>query len=151
MTFHKPGSYYSTSSVSESRECTNGFKNFPRLGFQWIYSFSRTLGTLLYTSQKAIPVTDNVPLHSGQMNSLYPSITSMCQLMDLMCLKRYEKYHHELLTTLSEEADDGDCMLEYDKESKLKDVINCITRLWQVTEHQSLSRSCRNCCQKMKI
>jgi hypothetical protein len=32
--------------------------------------------------------------------------------MDLMCLKQYGKYHHKLLTTLSEAADDGDCMLD---------------------------------------
>ena len=68
MTFHKPSFYCSTNFVSEPGECTNGFRNFPRLGFQGIYSFSRTLWKLLYTPQKAIPVTDNVPFHSGRMN-----------------------------------------------------------------------------------
>jgi len=58
--------------------------------------------------------------------SLHPSISSICHLMDLMCLKRYEKYHHKLLTTFSEAADDGD-YARYDKESKPIDVINCIT------------------------
>jgi hypothetical protein len=69
MTFHKPSSYCCTSFVSEQGERTNGFRNFPRLGIKWIYSFSRTLWKLLNPPQKAIPVTDNVPFHPIGMNS----------------------------------------------------------------------------------
>lgn len=101
--------------------------------------------------RKAILLLDNAPAHpdaeelqDGNIKAMFlpPNVTAICQPMDQGVLETLKKnYRRKLLSTLIEDSEEGQDMIERLKCINVKDVAYWVARAWGDVKDQTIVKS----------